>query len=319
MSLCRLRVGARCGSLCNGVTKKRHGSSGRIFDHWAVPGYVAMAEVRAIWPDLDPGPAHEHYKELFEHWLEERSPNQIPDIVKPHIADDGSGSIIAGSVDELERLLALRQGPWMADAGDIQGRAVLEARVQIDQEVLGRIHHRTFTYLCQCEAELSFAATAATVFDRHRRVVDRHLATLTPDVLDKLNGTYRAAKEGDPESRSQALLSCRRVLGSIADVVFPAQSEPFTDSTGSARDVSTKNYRNRLFAFLDGAVAGDTAKKLLGATIEDFIDRVESLDDLSQKGVHDSVTQQEVDLCVAQTYQLAGEVLSLYERNLAAP
>ena len=274
--------------------------------------YVAMAEVKAIWPDLDPGPAQALYKELLEHWLKERSPSEIPDSVKPHFHDDGSGSVIAGSVDELERMLSLREGRWMDEFGDIEQRVVLEARVQIDQEIIGRIRHRTFMYLCRCETELTFSATTSTVFDRHRRVVDQHLASLAPDVLEQLNATYRAAKEGDVESRSQALLSCRRILMSIADAVFPALSEPFIDSKGSSRDVSAPNYRNRLFAFLDGAVAGGTAKALLGATLEDFINRVESLDDLSQKGVHDAVTPQEVDLCVVQTYLLAGEILWLF-------
>jgi hypothetical protein len=274
---------------------------------------LAQSEMRAIWPDLDESAALQRYQELFEQWLMERSPSQIPDILKPHFSDDGSGNMISGSVDELERLLALREGRWMQELPDSHARLVMESRILIDQEILGRIRHRTHMYLCRCEAELTFASTSGTIFDRHRHRVDRCLTELAPDVLDKLNASYRRAKDGDAESLSQALLSCRRVLESVAHVVFLPQDEPYTDSRGETRAVTASHYRNRLDAFLDGALAGDTAKRVIHASLGDLDARIEALDKLTQKGVHDAVTQKEVDLCVVQTYLLTGEILSLYE------
>jgi hypothetical protein len=283
---------------------------------------LAKSEMKTIWPELSDAESMVRFRELFEVWLVERSPSQIPENLTPHFSDDGSGSMIGGSVDEIERVLSLRRGKWMEEMGDLRNRAVMESRVQVDEEILGRIRQRTFMYLCRCEAELSFASTSATVFDRHRRRVDRHLAVLAPDALDKLNASYRRARDGDPESLSQALLSCRRVLESVANIVFPARAEAYIDSKGNSRDVGIPQYRNRLFAFLDGAIAGDTAKQALNVTIDDFVARIEASDDLDQKGVHDTVTQEEVDLCVVQTYLMAGEILSMFEsraRTTTAP
>ena len=279
--------------------------------------YLAQSELQAIWPDLDPTTATERHRALFEHWLEERSPSQIPDNLRPHFTDDGSGNMIGGAVDELERVLFLRQGVWMEEMPDLPRRAVMESRIQVDTEILGRIRHRTYIYLCRSEAELTLSSTSATVFDRHRRRVDRFLAALAPDGLDKLNASYRRARDGDPESLSHALLSCRRVLESVADVVFPAQAEQHIDSTGKSHPVGVSNYRNRLVAGLEGGLGGNTAKRAVHAALDDVDARIDTLDKLSQKGVHDAVTQEEVDLCVVQTYLLTGEILSLHESSLA--
>jgi hypothetical protein len=56
-----------------------------------------------------------------------------------------------------------------------------------------------------------------------------------------------------------------------------------------------------------------THHRALAAAIEDFARRLDRLDDLTQKGVHDAPTASDVDFGVIQTYLLAGEVLALYE------
>jgi hypothetical protein len=279
---------------------------------------LVKRELRAFWPDLDPQSALHRHRELFELWLTERSPHQIPDILEPYMKDDGSGVMIAGSVDELERKVAMRESVWMRDMPDLQSRATMENRIQIDQEILGRVRHRTYVYLCDCEAKLTFSSTSGTVFDRHRRRVDRYLAELAPDALDKLNASYRRARDGEPESLSQALLSCRRVLESVADVVFPPQSEPNTDTKGNVHLVDRPHYKNRLDAFVDLAFLGETTNRTVHASFDDLDARIETLDKLTQKGVHDAVTQEEVDLCVVQTYLLTGEILSLHESRTAS-
>ena len=63
---------------------------------------------------------------------------------------------------------------------------MMESRIQVDEEILGRIRHRTYIYLCRSEAELTLSSTSATVFDRHRRRVDRFLAALAPDGLEQV-------------------------------------------------------------------------------------------------------------------------------------
>jgi hypothetical protein len=52
---------------------------------------------------------------------------------------------------------------------------------------------------------------------------------------------------------------------------------------------------------------------LLHANLEDVGTRLDRLNELASKGVHDEVTQEEVDLCVIQTYLFTGEVLAIWE------
>jgi hypothetical protein len=46
-------------------------------------------------------------------------------------------------------------------------------------------------------------------------------------------------------------------------------------------------------------------------TLEEVGKRLDRLNDLGNKGVHDSTSVQELEWCVIQTYLLAGEVLQL--------
>jgi hypothetical protein len=50
----------------------------------------------------------------------------IPDPLRGYFTDDGSGTMIPGSVDELERARKLREGVLMDEAPDAETRAVLE-------------------------------------------------------------------------------------------------------------------------------------------------------------------------------------------------
>jgi hypothetical protein len=87
---------------------------------------LAQSEMKTIWPELVGSESAKRYGDLFEIWLEERSPSSVPDNVRPHMKDDGSGVMIAGSVDEIERLVTLRAGRWTTEAPDIVNRSVME-------------------------------------------------------------------------------------------------------------------------------------------------------------------------------------------------
>lgn len=177
--------------------------------------------------------------------------------------------------------------------------------------IFASVRNFTYRYLIGCETELRLSITGERLFGRHRLRVDRTLRESAPDVLDRLSSAIRRAGEtGESESRSQALLSCRRVLVAVADLVFAPSKTPHIDSRGNQREVGQGNYRNRIMAALDQTTPG-TLSKALQATIEDFASRLDRLDELTQKGVHDEVTEAEMEFGIVQTYLLAGEVLAI--------
>src|SRR5436305_687373 len=114
----------------------------------------------------------------------------------------------------------------------------------------------TWEFLSLCETELRLSTVAEQVFNEHRTRTDAFLGASAPVVLHGLNAALdRAQLEQEPESRSHALLSCRRVLVEVADVVFPAQDEPWLDGQGHRRQVGVPQYRNRLAAAVERASA----------------------------------------------------------------
>lgn len=132
-------------------------------------------------------------------------------------------------------------------------------------------------------------------------------------MLEQFTAARRRARGDDAESKTHALTTCRRILESVADLVYPPQPESLLDSSGKARDVGQEKYVNRLWMFVAESTAGSTQSRLLLATLQDFGSRVDTVYSLTNKGVHADVTQAEVDTCVMQTYLLAGEILRMIE------
>jgi hypothetical protein len=179
---------------------------------------------------------------------------------------------------------------------------------QILYRLMGWVHQ----YLTLCEVLTTLSITGETIFQRQSARVDELLSSIAPGVLEKLNSAIKRAMEtGDVESRSQALLSCRRVLVTVADLVFPARSEQYLDASGKLRNVGALQYRNRIVAFVESADE-NTRSVALKVAIEFFALSLDRLDELLHKGVHDDITQEDVDYGVIQTYLLAGQVIALH-------
>lgn len=246
---------------------------------------------------------------FFEEWLKER----VPSMVEEPLSDSfGNGEMIGGSIGSVIRhaLLMERERPLAANP---QVQYQMELRRELDLEIVERATHRVFAYLCSVERDLSYAGVNADIFERHRRRVESFLSRISPQVLDQFTAAYRRAREDDAESKTHALTTCRRILESVADVVYPPRAEPVVDSGGKTRNVGPKAYINRLWMFVDASVSGNTHSGLLLATLQDFGARIDTVYSMTNKGVHGDVTQAEVDTCVMQTYLLASEILRIFE------
>lgn len=271
--------------------------------------FIQKGEIQDLFRNIEATAGSALNARLVQEWILERTPVKIPELLQPQLAPN---SVFAGSIDEIQ--LGIDDLSAKAEAAvDPMDSLKLTAGVQLRQEILGRIRHRTFAYLCRCETAMLFGAATASIFDRHRARVDRYLSSLAPDVVEQLNAAYRRSSDGDRESLTHALTSCRRVLRSVADIVFPSRDQPIVDGQGKSRDVGPEQYRNRLCQFLAESSEHQTAARLLHANLEDVGTRLDRLNELASKGVHDEVTQEEVDLCVIQTYLFTGEVLAIWE------
>jgi hypothetical protein len=259
--------------------------------------------------DANPDEVEAWRSPLFEEWMKERIPSHVPEALNDTF---GNGELIGGSIESVIRHAALMERE-SALTTKPQHQVRFEVRRDFDLEIIERTTHRAFTYLCMVERELAYIGVNADIFERHRRRVEAFLSQVSPRVLDQFTAAYRRAREDDPESKSHALTTCRRVLESVADVVYPARAEPVVGSGGQSRNVGADKYVNRLWAFVDDSTSGSTHSKLVLATLQDFGARIDAAYVMTNKGVHADVSQAEVDTCVMQTYLLAGELLRIFE------
>lgn len=217
------------------------------------------------------------------------------------------------SLEQLERAVEVCRRQQSDPDGRIQFHAQhMESEYA---RIFAIIRQRVYNLLTKIEHQLETGEVNADIFAAYRADVDRSLGEIAPDVLAQFVSVYRRIKEDDPEARSQALSSCRRILNAIADLVYPANSDPYIDTQGKPHKVDAENYINRLWAFVAESGKRDRSRDLLRAQIGDVEKRLDALQALSSKGTHARVSVAELNQCAIQTYLVAGDILRLYEQS----
>ncbi len=190
---------------------------------------------------------------------------------------------------------------------------LVTTRISLDT-VLARIKSRLWEFLSETEYELSFGEASAETFDRLRSYVDKQLTTISPPALEQFQAAYRRLKDGGNEDRAHALTSCRRVLKTLADELYPATSEPVTGADGKTRVLNDMMFVNRILHYVAETVGKHENGAVVQAALMDVSARLDALNALASKGVHADVTTYEVDTCVVQTYLVVADVLRIRER-----
>jgi len=275
---------------------------------------LRFIEIAALFRDTKYAEIAAADKSLRDIWTDERSV-KIPESMKGIVSDDKE--VIVGSISDL-----LEQKRYFESEAAKQKEGIasftMTERARLSADIIERIRVRIYSYLCRVESELRFSLVANDIMEAYRQRIDSQLAEVASDVLEQFTAAYRRMNEGDVESRSHALASCRRILKAIADIVYPARSEPVTDKTGKVHDVSDEKYINRLWLFIDDHSIGSTIAKSMHATLAEVGARIDRLNKLANKGVHAEVTVGEVEWCVVQTYIFTGEILRLNSENDAS-
>jgi len=183
--------------------------------------------------------------------------------------------------------------------------------------ILERIRNRVHEFLSQSEKQLMFGQIHADLFERNRQYVDLHLAELCPDALAKFVAAYNRLCEGGPEARAQALTSCRRLLKTLGDMLYPASDSPVLGADGEHRVLTEDQYVSRLWQYVFERVAQTKSGELLLAEVRETGNRLDRLYDLTCKGVHSEVSEFEVNQAVMQTYFLIGDLIRLSDDTSA--
>lgn len=134
------------------------------------------------------------------------------------------------------------------------------------------------------------------------------LSDIAPQIPDMLYSAFQRFEHLETsEELAQASISCRRILEDLADAVYPPRKELV-----KGRKVTDKEYRNRLWAYISDCLSSRD-KELLLSELDDVGRRVDKIDALANKGIHDKVSLSEVRRL------LLGEVILLYDLLTLAP
>lgn len=99
-------------------------------------------------------------------------------------------------------------------------------------------NYATDTYLA---VELGDAAEE--IFEGARNLVDTFIRSHCPKAAEKVLAINARMSDGNSESLSAALTSCRRLLMEVADSVFPARDEEWKDRKGHPRKIGENNIK----------------------------------------------------------------------------
>lgn len=169
------------------------------------------------------------------------------------------------------------------------------------------------SYVTDTLISIEFGDFAESIFDELRYEVDAFVRSHSPKSAEKLLIIAERMAEGNPEARAEALASCRRLLMSIADSVFPPSDEDWIDGSGKKRKVGEENYKNRLMAFIESKLESSSTVSILSNELEHLNARLDAIYEKSCKGVHTEISQNEARLVIIQAYIFIGEISRLIQ------
>jgi hypothetical protein len=163
-------------------------------------------------------------------------------------------------------------------------------------------------YATDTYVAIEFGDVAQDIFEQARNDVDNFVRSYCPKAAEQIVAINERMRDKTNESRTAALTTCRRLLLTVADALFPARATDWVDSKGRPRKVGPEDYKNRLLAYLDEKQTSEGSKEVISSGIEHLAARLDAIYSKTSKGVHIDVTEQEARLAVIQTYLFLGEV-----------
>lgn len=189
--------------------------------------------------------------------------------------------------------------------------AELMPQVAAFENILNRVRQSVHDYLVEAESELLTGQIESTLFTRGESYVVERLQIVSPEALEKYRAAEQRISEGSSESYAQALTSCRRMMKSLADSLYPATNVPIRGLDGKERILGEDQFVNRLMQFAIEKYGRNTHVKLVEETIQGLGNRLNKLNSLASKGVHQEVSLTEAESCLMWTFFLTADFLRI--------
>lgn len=230
----------------------------------------------------------------------------------------GGDKFVAISIPKIEAHLAASQQAIEAlrGGGNYSGDYILPASRDHDARIgahasnigtwsgiCGQVVATAYDLVLEIYHELLFSELQASLFADTQTNVDGLLSAASGSALSKIESVSDRLRDGDSESVSQALTTCRRLIDSCADHLFPSQSELYHIGEQPLK-VGQQNVLNRLNAYVHQCDVPAGRRDRLRRSLSDLYQRCSS-------GTHAEVSIGEARFVFLQTYIILGELLTL--------
>lgn len=205
---------------------------------------------------------------------------------------------------------------YAVDKRNTDLRLFAETNIKHFSKILEGIKNRVYDYLCQVEQQILFGEFFHDFFNKNRTLVEKELSIICPEGILEFLNTVNDYQINPKNNKPQVLLACRRLLKAVADVLYsPPQNEDLNNKNNE-HNLSDEKFLNRLIQFVKESNASGSTKELLDASLTDFINRVEKIYGLSCKGIHNDVSEFEVNQCLIQTYVLISDLIKIQKEKI---
>lgn len=172
------------------------------------------------------------------------------------------------------------------------------------QSHLSYIKKYAYQYLSELHDKLKFSGTIISSFDLLKNAVDDRLLDLDPEIAEQLMLAFKSVSSNNKEEWSHALTTCRRLLESLANKLYPANDLVIGKRTFLAHQVV-----NRLWQFMNDSIASDSNRELAQMHVNYLGSWLEKANKITNKGVHDEVSQLEATKAIFHIYLMLADLL----------
>ncbi|WP_410498748.1 hypothetical protein [Chitinibacter sp. S2-10] len=169
----------------------------------------------------------------------------------------------------------------------------------IKSRVLAQLH----SFVSEVYYEKEFDNLSESIFERYKSTVDTLISDNCGEVLEKIPSVMARLSDGDEESISQALVTCRRIIEAFADSIFPPTDQTL-EIGGNTLKLDASKHQNRINAYVHQHVQSQSRKQKIRQNLSNLFDRVST-------GVHGDVTAEEAKSLFLNAYLFLGEILHL--------
>ena len=201
-----------------------------------------------------------------------------------------------------------QENHWLDTARTVQRERQNRPEFQRASAIIQRVHATIVgmihEYVLATRNELKFGALSSTVLRDFQRRVDLALTSIDPELPERLSVAAARLSDADRESISHAMSTCRRMIESMADALYPAH-EGTVDLDGKACEVDQGKPKNRLLVFIQRIESKSRRSRLKATLIE--------LWGKTSAGVHADVSADEARCLFVCTYALLGELALIWD------